>query len=56
MKLLKRIVLFRRFKYMFSKPLRPKDKQEPVENITTRLPESDYDGMGNFSRFGNPPK
>ena len=21
-----------------------------------KLPESDYDGMGNFSRFGRPPK
>ena len=56
MELLKRMQLFRRLRYMFSKPVRPKEKQEPVENITTRLPESDYDGMGNFSRFGNPPK
>ena len=41
---------------MLSKPVRPNDRPEPVVNNTNRLPESDYDGMGNFSRFGNPPK
>tara|TARA_A100000172_G_scaffold48859_2_gene30563 strand:- start:42 stop:212 length:171 start_codon:yes stop_codon:yes gene_type:complete len=56
MELLKRIELFRRLRYMFSRPIRPNDKPKSVENKTTRLPESDYDGMGNFSRFGNPPK
>ena len=30
---------------------------EPEEDKTdNKLPESDYDGMGNFSRFGRPPK
>ena len=43
---------------MFSKPLRKKYDYKPVvtKNKTEKLPDSDYDGMGNFSRFGNPPK
>ena len=45
---------------MFSKPL---DKRYSTEHSTeysteqnkdTNLPDSDYDGMGNFSRFGRP--
>ena len=31
------------------------DFQQTIENSVTNT-ESDYDGMGNFSRFGNPPK
>ena len=56
MELLRRIELFRRLRYMFSRPLRPNDKPKRVEHKSTSLPDSDYDGMGNFSRFGNPPK
>ena len=56
MKLLKRIKIYNRIRYMFSRPTRPNNPHKPVENKTTRLPETDYDGMGNFSRFGNPPK
>ena len=56
MELLKRIEMLRRLRYMFSRPIRPNDKPKSIENITKKLPESDYDGMGNFSRFGNPPK
>ena len=53
---LKGTKIFRWLRYMFSRPIRPNDRPEPVEHKTTRLPDSDYDGMGNFSRFGNPPK
>tara|TARA_S200002703_G_C3763774_1_gene235130 strand:- start:809 stop:979 length:171 start_codon:yes stop_codon:yes gene_type:complete len=56
MKNLKNTNLFRWIRYVTRKPLRPNDKYNPVEHKTTRLPESDYDGMGNFSRFGRPPK
>lgn len=56
MEVLKRIEAFKRIRYMFSRPIRPNDKPKPVEHKTSKLPESDYDGMGNFSRFGNPPK
>jgi hypothetical protein len=56
MEFLKRTKKFRWLRYMSSKPTRPNDRPKPVENITTRLPDSDYDGMGNFSRFGKPPK
>ena len=56
MKLLKRTRIYNRIRYMFSRPTRPNNPHQPVENKTTRLPETDYDGMGNFSRFGNPPK
>jgi hypothetical protein len=56
MELLKRTEMFRWLRYMFSRPIRPNDKPKPVEHKTTRLPDSDYDGMGNFTRFGNPPK
>ncbi len=52
MKEIKRII-----KYMFSKPVRKRydDKSVIAENKTKKLPDSDYDGMGNFSRFGKPP-
>lgn len=45
-------------KYMFSKPLQKRYDSKAVitKNKTNKLPESDYDGMGDFSRFGNPPK
>ena len=56
MEILKRLEVFKRVRYMFLRPIRPKDKSKPVEHKTTRLPDSDYDGMGNFTRFGNPPK
>ncbi len=29
--------------------------QQCVEKGISALPETDYDGMGNFSRFGKPP-
>ena len=56
MKLLKRIKMYNRIRYMFSIPTRRINPHKPVENKTSRLPETDYVGMGNFSRFGNPPK
>ena len=56
MEFLKRIEMYKRLRYMFSRPIRPNEPYQPVENLTTRLPDSDYDGMGNFSRFGRPPK
>ena len=41
---------------MFSKPL---DRGYSTNHVTkqnkdTNLPDSDYDGMGDFSRFGRP--
>ena len=56
MELLKRTQIFRWLRYMFSRPIRPNEPHKPVKNITKKLPESDYDGMGNFSRFGRPPE
>ena len=43
-------------RYMFSKPLRKKhDPKSSIEKPKSeKLPDSDYDGMGDFSRFGRP--
>jgi hypothetical protein len=42
--------------YMFRKPLDKgySSKTAVQQNESTKLPDSDYDGMGNFSRFGRP--
>ena len=49
-----------RLKKIF-KIFRRRKKERKVHTTTisesvSKLPESDYDGMGNFSRFGRPPK
>ena len=51
MKYIKKVLL-----YMFSKPLNKRYSTEhsTQENKDKNLPDSDYDGMGNFSRFGRP--
>ena len=42
--------------YMFSKPLQKRylTKHAIPKNKEKKLPDSDYDGMGDFSRFGRP--
>ncbi len=46
----------RTLRYMFSKPLQKKhDPKSSIEKPKSeKLPDSDYDGMGDFSRFGRP--
>ena len=43
-------------RYMFSKPLDKKynSKSSVEKPKSEKLPDSDYDGMGDFSRFGRP--
>ena len=43
-------------RYMFSKPLQKRysSKHAIPKSKDGKLPDSDYDGMGDFSRFGRP--